>query len=189
MGDVVPTTLCQGCYVVHLYDVCPLPTLSTSRLPGHGYWLDTYYWTYTMPGSARTHTSAMVPLSRQQPQEEHQGQGIREVYQVWVPYLWFMIPVHILDILPMVSTGPLLLNFSHADSPSTHTWAMDPLAGSNHRRSTRAKVLEKSTQFEFHIYDVCFPIHIQGCLLMFTEWTPTTGCIWYKAQPGPAQEP
>ena len=37
------TTLCQGCYVVQLYDICLMPSLSTSRVPPNGYQLYTYH--------------------------------------------------------------------------------------------------------------------------------------------------
>ena len=57
-----------GIWCMHLHSI------STSRVPTHGYWLDTYYCTYTMPGSVRICTWAMVPLQ----QTEATGRGQRQ---------------------------------------------------------------------------------------------------------------
>ena len=58
---------------IKIYDVSPSTSCPNSRVPINGYWLDTYYWTCTMPGSARTCTWAMAFLRLEQRHREAPG--------------------------------------------------------------------------------------------------------------------
>ena len=76
-----------------IYYVHPLPPHQTSGLPAHGYWGNTYYWTYTMPGSARTFTWAIVPLTGKKPWAMHSGQGhTRSLFHVCEVYPLYPYP-------------------------------------------------------------------------------------------------
>ena len=73
--------------------LCMLPPPHpTSQLPAYGYQLDTYYWTYTLAGSAYE----PCPLSRQKPYEEHQAMGVYEVYSKEV-HICGVCPLHLLS--------------------------------------------------------------------------------------------
>ena len=100
-------SLCTLCHLVTRMLYCPifyvwhLPSQYTSWLPDHGYWLDTYYHSYTMPGQARFCTWAMVPLSKKKSQEKNQAKGVYEVYS---------IVVNVCKVCPLAS----LSNFKNA---------------------------------------------------------------------------
>ena len=61
-----------------------LPPLSTLGLATHGYWLDTYYWTYTTSGSARNYTWARATIQ----QAGHTGAVEGLSILVWVLGYW-----------------------------------------------------------------------------------------------------
>ena len=107
--DVIPHygTNVQPCYPscnnVQCRMYALLPSSPHLRTPANGYWLDTYYWTYTMPGSARTCSWATGPLSGQRPKKTAPGQ-ISTKYPLG-PYVKYVpsIPIHLQSCLPMVT--------------------------------------------------------------------------------------
>ena len=49
----------RGPYIWYMHSSAPF---AYSRVPAHGYQLDTYYWTYAKPSSTRTNTRTMAIL-------------------------------------------------------------------------------------------------------------------------------
>ena len=94
----------KSIHKVHIWWVCPSTLRSASKVPAHGYQLDTYHWTYIMPGSAIFCTWAITPSSGQLIQGntnscemvillEHEFWGIEKEL---IPNMWQLVFTNVL---------------------------------------------------------------------------------------------
>ena len=79
--------------------------------PTHGYWLDTYYWTYTMPGSPRTCSWDIDPQ-----QNETTEKGTRKgLCAKCIKSICELCPLHLLSIFK--GQTPMVINWTPTNRP------------------------------------------------------------------------
>ena len=135
------------CLIYYTYPCC-LSCL-TSRLPGHGYWVDTYYWTYPIPGSARTFIWTMVPplVGR-----KASGQGCLRSLFHRVPCRWSMPPPlcppsHVPGHGYQLDTYYWTFTIQVQPGPATGSWPST--VGRRYRETTRCYVMVVLLVLEF----------------------------------------